>query len=557
MDDQYLNLRYKFPGSRTCCVLGCQNSGQKLTSWLKSQCSVHNSTRDLYTCDCKPPFLLFPFPSEKKDPDSMKTWTKLVNRMSTSKRGKIWEPNCDSRICSQHFLEEEPTTSNPYPSLNLGYSLSRQICVRKEPKCRSDLPAKRRKPNPPEEITAVSVTECSESVSELSVLETASISDASSINSAPNDHDYWQAPEDTTEDMSCEGCNYLSEKVRALKNTIKKLERELRAAQTKLVVKEKKPFNMKQLRTDKAIKLYTGIPSVSAFDALFEEIKTSVPKLNYWRGPSLPSTGHLRRKFFTTPKKFGPQRSLTSREEMVITLMKLKLGLTNDDLAFRFGISSSSVSRILTTWIKFLSTALSSLIYLPEKDAISSLMPLSFKRSGLGNVHHIIDCTEVFIEKPKDPKAACQTWSDYKHHNTLKFLVDILPNGQFTFVSNTYGGRASDKFVTVDSGFLGTVERDTEVMADKGFSSIHEELAFVHASLRVPPGRRGGNQLTKVKGEKTKLIANKRILVEQAIRRLKTFRLLKFEIPISFTSLIDDAIIICAAICNMYPPLSK
>ena len=40
-----------------------------------------------------------------------------------------------------------------------------------------------------------------------------------------------------------------------------------------------------------------------------------------------------------------------------------------------------------------------------------------------------------------------------KHHNTIKFLVGISPSGFITFLSSSYGGRASDKFITKDSVF--------------------------------------------------------------------------------------------------------
>lgn len=39
----------------------------------------------------------------------------------------------------------------------------------------------------------------------------------------------------------------------------------------------------------------------------------------------------------------------------------------------------------------------------------------------------IIDATKFFIEKPTSPCAQKATWSDYKHHNTVKLLVGIAP----------------------------------------------------------------------------------------------------------------------------------
>lgn len=60
----------------------------------------------------------------------------------------------------------------------------------------------------------------------------------------------------------------------------------------------------------------------------------------------------------------------------------------------------------------------------------------------------ILDCFEVFIDRPSSYLPHAETWSLYKHRNTVKFLVGICPQGAVSFLSKAYGGRASDKHVT-------------------------------------------------------------------------------------------------------------
>ena len=148
---------------------------------------------------------------------------------------------------------------------------------------------------------------------------------------------------------------------------------------------------------------------------------------------------------------------------------------------------------------------------------------------------------------------AC-TWSNYKHHNTAKILVSITPNGAFNFVSQAWGGRTSDVYLTNESGFYEMLEPYDEVMADRGFT-ITEDLLLKNSRLHIPPGKRGQEQLSKQEVTKTKTIANLRIFVEQAIRRLKTFRIIKHELPVSLLSNIDDIITVFASLCNLYKPL--
>ena len=91
-------------------------------------------------------------------------------------------------------------------------------------------------------------------------------------------------------------------------------------------------------------------------------------------------------------------------------------------------------------------------------------------------------------------------------------------------------------------------------MADKGFT-IAEDLLVRHCQLHIPTGKRGSEQMRKEDVTKTKEVANLRIFVEQAIRRLKTFKILKYEMPILLLNKFDDIVTICAALWNLYPKL--
>ena len=52
--------------------------------------------------------------------------------------------------------------------------------------------------------------------------------------------------------------------------------------------------------------------------------------------------------------KHGPCCKLPLLEQLFMTLVQLRLGLYEMDLAIRFGVSQSTVSRITTTWINLM-----------------------------------------------------------------------------------------------------------------------------------------------------------------------------------------------------------
>ena len=198
------------------------------------------------------------------------------------------------------------------------------------------------------------------------------------------------------------------------------------------------------------------------------------------------------------------KRKLSHKDEFFLTLMRLQLGLLNEDIADRFGISPAFSSSFFTTWIRVLSKLLGHALmtWLPQ-EAVRSNLPGVFIKAGYKKCRVILDCAEVFIERPKSLINQACTWSEYKHHNTIKFLVGISPTGYITFLSDCYGGRASDRYIVKDSGFYDLLERENMVMADRGFQ-IHDELLLRFCILQVPPGARAKSQMTTDECKKKK-----------------------------------------------------
>ena len=183
-------------------------------------------------------------------------------------------------------------------------------------------------------------------------------------------------------------------------------------------------------------------------------------------------------------------------------------------------------------------------------------MPKIFCKAGHSRLRVIIDCSEVFIERPKSVNVQAATWSDYKSHNTVKVLIGISPTRYVTFLFDCYSGRSSDKFITADSGFYDCLDHYDEVMADRGFQ-IKEELMLKFCTLSVPQGARVKAPMTMAECKTTKNVAKLRIHVERAINRIKTFRILKSILSITILHNIDDIVKPCAPLCSLKPFLFK
>ena len=150
----------------------------------------------------------------------------------------------------------------------------------------------------------------------------------------------------------------------------------------------------------------------------------------------------------TLISRFISERRVISKEnQLFLTLMKLRHGLNHLDLGFRCGVSSACVSNVINEMIPVLAHRLSFLISWPSAEVLRKNMPQKFKKRFKKCVV-IIDCTEFFIDRPFNLRARAQTWSNYKHHNTLKALIGITPYGSISFVSKMWGGIISDKEIS-------------------------------------------------------------------------------------------------------------
>ena len=115
----------------------------------------------------------------------------------------------------------------------------------------------------------------------------------------------------------------------------------------------------------------------------------------------------------------------------LLVLTKIRLGLLMEDLG-QISLSQASVSRIWNTWVPLIANSLNPLIVWPERDVVRANTPSSFKPT-YGKVVSIIDCFEIFIDRPHNLTARAQTWSNYRHNNTVKYFSSITPLERLTF----------------------------------------------------------------------------------------------------------------------------
>ena len=249
--------------------------------------------------------------------------------------------------------------------------------------------------------------------------------------------------------------------------------------------------------------------------------------------------------------------SLTKFQQLLLSLMRLRLNLSGQDLGYRFHVHQSTISRVFEFVIGVLYCKLKPLIRWPDRDALRKTMPMVF-RKHYPNCVVIIDCFEVFIDRPTDLLARAQTYSQYKHHNTVKYLIGITPQGSVRYISSGWGGRTSDKYITENSSFLSYLVPGDLILADRGFD-IRDSVSTCCSSLVMPAFTKGKSQLSGIEVEQTQRIANVRIHVKRVIGNIKKkFSILSDTQPIDFLvspdgsyTLLDKIVYVCCALHNI------
>ena len=211
----------------------------------------------------------------------------------------------------------------------------------------------------------------------------------------------------------------LNSKIRELEQ---KLEEEVNARKELEMLHSKGKFSIETVKdNDKLIKFYTSFCNYSEFSMVLDFLgRDAASNLDYRNLEKSPGDQSKNYKY-----KPGPNRQLTVENEFLMTLCRLKVGLLEDDISARFGVSQPVVSQIINTWVKFMFYTFKELEIFPPQEITKLHLPECFVKK-YPSTTLIIDATEIYIEKPSNPEAQQLTFSSYKNTNTRQQVQDNI-----------------------------------------------------------------------------------------------------------------------------------
>lgn len=269
----------------------------------------------------------------------------MVNRQISETDKTLWKPNSRSVVCSIHFKDGRPTDSNPLPTMHLGYSdtqLSESTTAKpRTPKQRYVVDAK------PQNITESAPMLIK---SDLTQTPDGDSNQTEHISEEPRPH----TPPSTNADPSYSDIVVRSKKIkteptamhstnREQDTTLEDFRKKYQNLQGKYMVKcmslkakthqlEKLKLSVNQqlLKSDSDVNFYTGLPNKETFELVARYVNAAQPK-------KVPTTLTVTTLKYKLPCKAERKcTKLSTANKILLTLMKIRLGLLHKDLADRY-----------------------------------------------------------------------------------------------------------------------------------------------------------------------------------------------------------------------------
>lgn len=173
-------------------------------------------------------------------------------------------------------------------------------------------------------------------------------------------------------------------------------------------------------------------------------------------------------------------------------------------ISFWFGVADSTVTRS----IKRMEKLLVGVVAIKKDRTLSE--------EALKTV--LVDCTEQRIERPKHGQK--KYYSGKRKAHTIKTEIQVNEKGRILSVSRPAGGRKHDLKVRLSGQ---AVSSRSQLIADSGYQG----LQHTHAKTFLPYKKPRKQVLDKAKRFYNRLLSSFRMGVENAIRRIKIFRIIK------------------------------
>ncbi|XP_034550649.1 uncharacterized protein LOC117820818 [Notolabrus celidotus] len=408
-----------------------------------------------------------------RDPERKQRWIAAVNREG-------WVPNDGSRLCSTHFISgkqvKNPRSPDYVPSVFTSVPSSPEM---KEPSALEVLDKQEARVEAANALLFLQGQGSSVSggtgpeehpqkeEQDANLEESASSSLSTDEEDDDDDESMSESKRGKFAQVSDASVNF--------EDALKVLKKENQALRESV---ERMSLSESSLRNDaEKVKFYTGLPNFFVLETVM-----------WLLAPHMEGMKNVK---------------LSKFQQLLLTLMRLRLDLRNQDLAYRFGVKVSMVTRTVHQMVNIMSSTLvPTAVFWPSRAELRKNLPAALRASH-PDCAVIIDCFTVPFEEPVS--------RGHQQHqqqglgpscNVLKFLIGVAPQGVVTFVSRGVLGNVSDKSLAEGCGFLCKLLPGDVVLANRDLD-IADSVAARGAIFNIASsyGSSEGSALTESSSE--------------------------------------------------------
>jgi IS5 family transposase len=229
----------------------------------------------------------------------------------------------------------------------------------------------------------------------------------------------------------------------------------------------------------------------------------------------------------------GSRFRLLLADRTLLSLVFLRLYLTNDLLGYLFGLDASNISRNLRILLPLLEQQLP--VPLQPCRHLSPQPPASKRRRKIGSLdellqHYpdlrevIVDATEQPVNRPSHKTKRKNRYSGKKKRYTRKVQMAVISNGLIVHLSKSVGGRTHDLTLFHRSGVERQLPQEIAIAADKGYTGLAKH--YPQRAVELPKKPSKHHPLTLGEKRRNRRLARRRIVVEHALSRVKKYQVM-------------------------------
>lgn len=220
----------------------------------------------------------------------------------------------------------------------------------------------------------------------------------------------------------------------------------------------------------------------------------------------------------------GRKPTFGLRDQLLVTLVWLRLYLSTETLGFLFGIDKSTVSRYTRAILPILRQVGDGTLGWPEAPRRGQGKDLAAARQAYPDLFAFVDATEQPIRRPQDHEQQKQHYSGKKKRHTRKVQIIVNEHGVVRDVSSSVPGAVHDRELFRRSGAARRIPKETTAGGDAGYQGIQDDLP--DHNVITPFKKRKRHPLTDEEKLLNQEFARARIIVENVLAQFKIFKAL-------------------------------